>query len=48
MDEIPNGEEEIGFYKEIIQMARERKYYYPQVVLTCQDKIEGEEIENNL
>ena len=29
MDSIPNGEEEVQFYKEIIQMARERKYFYP-------------------
>lgn len=40
MDEIPNGEEETNFYKEIITMARDRKYYYPQVVLTCIDKVE--------
>jgi hypothetical protein len=29
MDEIPNGEEETKFYKDIIQMARDRKYFYP-------------------
>ena len=29
MDEIPNGEEEVKFYKDIIQMARDRKYFYP-------------------
>lgn len=40
MDQIPNGEEEIKFYKDIIQMARDKKYYYPQVVLTCIDKVE--------
>ena len=40
MDEIPNGEEETKFYKDIIQMARERKYFYPQIVLTCIDKVE--------
>ena len=40
MDEIPNGEEETNFYKEIIALARDRKYYYPQVVLTCIDKVE--------
>ena len=40
MDEIPNGEEETNFYKEIITFARERKYYYPQIVLTCIDKVE--------
>lgn len=40
MDEIPNGEEETKFYKDIINLARERKYYYPQIVLTCIDKVE--------
>ena len=40
MDEIPNGEEETNFYKEIITLARDRKYYYPQIVLTCIDKVE--------
>ena len=40
MDQIPNGEEETKFYKDIIQMARERKYFYPQIVLTCIDKVE--------
>ena len=40
MDEIPNGEEETNFYKEIIALARDRKYYYPQIVLTCIDKVE--------
>ena len=39
MDDIPNGEEETKFYKDIIQMAREKKYFYPQVVLTCKDKL---------
>jgi len=29
MDEIPNGEEETEFYKQILMMARERKYFYP-------------------
>lgn len=40
MDDIPNGEEETQFYKEIIEMARLRKYHYPQIVLTCMDKVE--------
>ena len=40
MDEIPNSAEETAFYKEIIHRARERKYFYPQIVLTCIDKIE--------
>lgn len=40
MDEIPNGDEETKFYKDIINLARERKYFYPQVVLTCIDKVE--------
>lgn len=47
MDEIPNGEEETKFYKDIIQMARDRKYFYPQVVLTCQDKILKELLEED-
>lgn len=34
MDDIPNSAEEIVFYKDIINRARERKYFYPQIVLT--------------
>lgn len=40
MDDIPNSAEEVAFYKEIINRARERKYFYPQIVLTCIDKVE--------
>ena len=29
MDEIPNGDEEINFYKDIIQMCKNKKYFYP-------------------
>ena len=29
-------------------MARDRKYFYPQVVLTCQDKILKELLEENM
>jgi hypothetical protein len=28
-DDIPNGEEETKFYKDIMNLARERKYFYP-------------------
>eukprot|EP00357_Protocruzia_adherens_P005913 CAMPEP_0115038600 /NCGR_PEP_ID=MMETSP0216-20121206/43505_1 /TAXON_ID=223996 /ORGANISM="Protocruzia adherens, Strain Boccale" /LENGTH=467 /DNA_ID=CAMNT_0002419031 /DNA_START=43 /DNA_END=1446 /DNA_ORIENTATION=- len=42
MDEIPNGEEETKFYKEIIEMAREKHYFYPQIVLTRIDKVEAQ------
>lgn len=40
MDEIPNSSEETQFYKDIINRAREQKYFYPQIVLTCIDKVE--------
>lgn len=40
IDEIPNGEEETSFYKDILQMARDRGYHHPQVILTCIDKVE--------
>ena len=40
MDEIPNGEEEINFYKDILDLARNRGYTFPQVILTCIDKVE--------
>ena len=40
MSEIPNGPEETKFYKDIIARARDRKYFYPQIVLTCVDKLE--------
>jgi GTPase SAR1 family protein len=40
MDEVPDGEEETKFYKEIIQMARSKGYLYPQVVLTRIDRVE--------
>merc|ERR1719487_1843658 len=38
MEEIPDGDEETAFYKEIIQMARSKGYCYPQVVLTRIDR----------
>lgn len=40
MDDVPDGEEETRFYREIIQMARLRGHLYPQVVLTCIDRVE--------
>lgn len=40
MEEIPDGEEETKFYREIIQMARAKGYVYPQVVLTRIDRVE--------
>lgn len=40
LDEIPNGEEETAFYRDIIQMARQRSYTYPQIVLTRVDRVE--------
>jgi len=40
MDDVPDGEEETKFYKEIIQMARTKGYLYPQVVLTRIDRVE--------
>jgi len=40
MEEIPDGEDETKFYKEIIQMARAKGYCYPQVVLTRIDRVE--------
>jgi len=46
MDEIPNGTEETAFYKDIITRARERGYFYPQVVLTCVDKVEAQMLED--
>ena len=39
-EDIPNGEEETAFYREILRKARSRKYLFPQIVLTCVDKIE--------
>jgi len=45
MDEIPNGDEETAFYKDIITLARERKYFCPQIVLTCIDKVEQQMLE---
>ncbi|CAE7467013.1 unnamed protein product [Symbiodinium natans] len=40
MEEIPDGEEETRFYREIIQMCREKGYNNPQVVLTRIDRVE--------
>jgi GTPase SAR1 family protein len=40
LDEIPNGEEETAFYRDIFQLARQRGYTYPQIVLTRVDKVE--------
>lgn len=40
MEDIPDGEEETRFYREIIQVARSKGYHYPQVVLTRIDRVE--------
>merc|ERR1719433_478922 len=40
MEEIPDGEEEICFYREIIQMTKAKGYQHPQVVLTRIDRVE--------
>jgi len=40
MEEIPDGEEETRFYRDIIKMARNKGYMYPQVVLTRIDRVE--------
>ena len=40
IDEIPNGDEEISFYKDILDSAGRRGYTNPQIVLTCIDKVE--------
>ena len=40
MEEIPNGEEETQFYKEVMQLARSRGYFYPQIILTHIDQLE--------
>jgi energy-coupling factor transporter ATP-binding protein EcfA2 len=40
MEEIPDGDEETRFYREIIQSLRGRGYLFPQVVLTRIDRIE--------
>jgi energy-coupling factor transporter ATP-binding protein EcfA2 len=40
MEEIPDGEEETRFYREIIQMTRAKGYNYPQIVLTRIDRVE--------
>merc|ERR1712050_54415 len=40
MDDVPDGEEETKFYREIIQMSRAKGYLYPQVVLTRIDRVE--------
>jgi hypothetical protein len=39
-DEVPNGEEECQFYRDIINRAKKRDYFMPQIVLTCLDKVE--------
>lgn len=41
MEDIPNGDEETQFYREVLQMARSRGYFYPQVILTHIDKVEA-------
>jgi len=40
MEEIPDGEEETRFYREIVTMTQEKGYMYPQVVLTRIDRVE--------
>ena len=39
-DDIPSSEEETSFYKDILEMARQKGYTQPQIVLTCIDKVE--------
>merc|ERR1712226_1281711 len=39
-EEIPDGEEETRFYRDIIKMLRQKGYTYPQVVLTRIDRVE--------
>lgn len=41
LDDIPNGDEETAFYHEILQLARNKGYFYPQIVLTHIDKVEA-------
>jgi energy-coupling factor transporter ATP-binding protein EcfA2 len=38
-EEIPNGEEEVRFYRDVLSSARHRNYFYPQVILTHIDKL---------
>lgn len=40
LEEIPNGPEETLFYREILQLARSKGYFYPQIVLTHIDRVE--------
>lgn len=40
MEEIPDGEEETRFYREVIAMTRAKGYLYPQIVLTRIDRVE--------
>merc|ERR1719433_1922573 len=40
LEEIPDGDQEAEFYREIIQMVRSKGYLYPQVVLTRIDRVE--------
>merc|ERR1712196_208772 len=46
MEEIPNGDEDTTFYREVIQQARSKGYMYPQVVLSRIDRVE-EQLFNN-
>jgi hypothetical protein len=41
LEDIPNGDEETAFYHEILQMARNKGYFYPQIVLTHIDRVEA-------
>jgi len=39
MEEVPNDDETL-FYRDILQIAREKGYHYPQIVLTRIDQVE--------
>jgi len=39
-DKIPTNDDEIDFYRDVLQKARSRNYFYPQIVLTKVDKVE--------
>ena len=40
LEKVPNGEEEVRFFSNILHRCRGRKYFYPQIVLTRVDKVE--------
>lgn len=42
LDKVPNGDEEVRFYSDVIKKCQDQSYFYPQIVLTRVDRLEDQ------